>query len=49
MRHISTITANRPMPALVRQGPFLSILEVVLDQLVKQLDGKKEEKDAETT
>jgi len=36
------------MPALVRQGPFLSIIEIVLNQLVKQMQDKKDEKEAES-
>ncbi len=49
MRHISPITGPRPLPALVRQGAFLSILQVLLNLLVGQLQDKKSEKDANPT
>lgn len=49
MRHITPVSISRPVPAQVQQGPFLSIVEVVLNQLVKQLQDKKAEKEANPT
>jgi hypothetical protein len=41
------MTKTRPLSAEVRQGAFLSILEVLLARLVVQLQDKKSEKDTD--
>ena len=46
MKHIRALSKPIPLAGQVQQGPFLSVLELVLDLLVKRLQDKKAEKNA---
>lgn len=45
MKHMRCLT--KPSHALVRQGPFLNVLELLLQFVMKQLQEQKEEPPAE--
>ncbi|MCC6486063.1 MAG: hypothetical protein IT364_01065 [Candidatus Hydrogenedentes bacterium] len=46
MKHVRLLSKPIPMPGHVQQGPFLSVLEIALNVLMKRLQDKKAEKQA---